>query len=111
MKKIYEKIINLLIILFVLFVLGYGYMLAHASYYSSKNNFQNVSNKNKNNFQNLLLKPVPFFNNALYSVPGTKGNPNFLYNNSYLPFESKTPSIDVLRANKTESIPEYQKQK
>ena len=110
MKKIYEKIINLLIILFVLFILVYGYMLAHTSYYSSKNNFQNVSNNNKNNSNKLLLKPVKFFNNALYSVPGTKGNPNFLYDNSYLPFESKIPSVDVLRTNKKESIPDYQKQ-
>ena len=53
MKKIYEKIINLLMLLFVLFILGYGYMLAHTSYYSSKNNFQNASNKN--NSKKILL--------------------------------------------------------
>ena len=52
-----------------------------------------------------------YFNPAIYSMPGTIGDPYMLYGSGYMPYESAVPAIDVLRAGSNNSrIPAYYKQ-
>ena len=77
-----QKIIVLFLVIVV--ILGVAYFLL----------FQNKTSK----FGNI---DNPYFNNALYSIPGTISVPNV--SNVYLPYEGAIPAIDILRANNTSS--------
>jgi len=66
------------------------------------------SNNKKKNFANI---PIGYFNNDVYSVPGTKMDPYVLYGPGYLPYESNVPAVDILRANGSKNpVPAYYKQ-
>jgi hypothetical protein len=53
----------------------------------------------------------PYFNNAIYSMPGTIDDPYMLYGSGYMPYESAVPAVDILRAGNSNSrIPAYYKQ-
>lgn len=53
-------------------------------------------------FQQYCLRPLSYnplyFNDALYSVPGSKSNPNIIFGKIML-YELNVPSIDIMRAN------------
>jgi hypothetical protein len=64
--------------------------------------FYNPYNRYSNN---------PYFNPAIYSMPGTIGDPYMLYGSGYMPYESAVPAVDVLRTGNSNSrIPAYYKQ-
>ena len=68
------------------------------------------SNSKHNNFANISI-PIGYFNNDIYSVPGTKMDPYVLYGPGYLPYESNVPAVDILRANGSKNpTPAYYKQ-
>lgn len=101
MCKLTLKNILIFIIICFIFILGVKYFYI----------FQN-KNKNENTFKNRKsLNIVPnelldSYNNKEY-LEGLSANPFRFYSNSYLPFETAVPAIDVLRANKNSIRPKY----
>jgi len=103
----------------VVLVVGYIYIT------QNKNNsaFKHIAP-----YQQYLPPTIPYnpyyFNNSLYSVPGSTADPYMLYGAGYMPYESAVPAIDVIRAkpythkrlwdnnknNNKKILPEYYKQ-
>jgi len=69
---------------------------------------QNIFSKFNNISQS--LEQQCYFNNAIYSIPGSIGDPYILYGAGYMPFEGNVPAVDVLRANNKKVLPAYYKQ-
>jgi hypothetical protein len=69
---------------------------------------QNIFSKFNNISQS--LEQQRYFNNAIYSIPGSIGDPYILYGAGYMPFEGNVPAVDVLRANNKKVLPAYYKQ-
>jgi hypothetical protein len=107
--------ICLCIIIVIVLVVGYIYIT------QNKNNsaFKHIAP-----YQQYLPPTIPYnpyyFNNSLYSVPGSTADPYMLYGAGYMPYESAVPAIDVIRAkpytykrlwdNNKKILPEYYKQ-
>lgn len=98
MCKLTLKNILIFIIICFIFILGVKY-------------FNISQNENKNKFQNLnsvAIVPNKLLDNAyLRFNTGVNANPFRFYSNSYLPFETAVPALDVLRANKNSITPKY----
>lgn len=113
MKQMLSLSICLCIIIVIVLVVGYVYIS------QNKHNKHNSAFKHITPYQQYLPATIPYnpyyFNNSLYSVPGSTADPYMLYGAGYMPYESAVPAIDVIRANPDESKrltskPEYYKQ-
>lgn len=91
------KLKNVLKLIFVIGILIYGLFLAYRNTHPT-DLFTDIKLEN------------PYFDNSIYTIPGSIGNPNVIFGASYMPYESMVPAIDVLRANKSVVYPKYYKQ-
>jgi hypothetical protein len=104
------KLISIVIFLFVIFVLVIGLVISYVYIIQNKSsNFKDVSP-----YQEYLLDPVEYnsfyFNNSLYSIPGSTADPYMLYGAGYMPYESAVPAVDVMRTGDKKNLPSYYKQ-
>lgn len=88
------------------------FILAAIYFCSSQNIFSKF--KDVGPFQQYYLDPLvnhpPYFNNSIYSMPGSTGDPYMLYGPGYMPYEGNVPAVDVMRANNQRVLPAYYKQ-
>jgi hypothetical protein len=102
---------KLFVIIFLILAVASIYIIWNYSF-SDKNNFKDVGP-----FQQYWLDPYaynPYFAPDIYIVPGQaklSHNVNTVeYDNSYLPYESSVPAVDILRANNQILPPSYYSQ-
>ena len=104
------KLISLIYLCIVIFALVIGLVISYFYIIQNKSsNFKDISP-----YQQYLLDPViynPFyFNNSLYSVPGSTADPYMLYGAGYMPYESAVPAVDVMRTGNKQILPSYYEQ-
>lgn len=111
-----EYLVKIGTILFIIFVLIYGFYYAYLTY-KNTDMFKDVGPFNYYWLDPAAYNPNiegPYFNSGIYSVPGISnynmGNFSNPDNNVYMPYESMVPAIDVLRANKELNYSDYYKQ-
>lgn len=103
MANIGQSANKILIAIFLILIVVCIYLLVSSTNKKDNNRFKDVGP-----FQQYWLDPYaynPYFAKDIYIVPGS-GNARLAHNvntkdydNSYLPYESAIPAVDVLRAN------------
>jgi hypothetical protein len=89
----------LTIILIIIIILAGIYFCSSQNIFSKFDNVGYLTNQQSR-----------YFNNAIYSMPGTVGDPYMLYGAGYMPYEGNVPAVDVMRANNQRVLPAYYKQ-
>jgi len=92
-------IVLIAIILIIIFILAGIYFCSSQNIFSKFNNISYLTNQQRR-----------YFNNAIYSIPGSIGDPYMLYGSGYMPFEGTVPAVDIMRANNKQVSPAYYKQ-